>query len=193
MLLGDREFCDKARTKLRQFGGNLYTLLPYIVSAWDGYYQNWILPNKKDVINTGTITTTNNNTNNNNELLSFQQKKDKLVRIVSELSSRDDSDFVAVARFEPTLPQVPMVHLYLRGTVDECNSVRDEILTETNVCLFHRLRPVDPSDVVAKRYGYQSMLELSIGQSNGLVEDVVWISSWQDFSERLVKKARREE
>mmetsp|Transcript_54024 Transcript_54024/g.131147 ORF Transcript_54024/g.131147 Transcript_54024/m.131147 type:complete len:492 (+) Transcript_54024:291-1766(+) len=179
MLLGNTAFCDKARTMLRQFGGNLYTLLPYIASAWDGYQQNWVLPNKsKDKsIENGDVSGSIN-------LLSFQEKKEKLVRIVSELSSMDDS-FCRIARFEPKVPHVPMIHLYLKPTVEECNKMRDEILAEYNVCIFHRLRPVDPQDSVAKTNGFQSVLELSIGQSNGSVPDETWISSWRKFSERL--------
>ena len=37
MLLGDEDFCSEARIWLQWFGGNIYTLLPYIVFVWSGY------------------------------------------------------------------------------------------------------------------------------------------------------------
>jgi threonine aldolase len=40
MLLGDADFIAEARVWLRRFGGNLYSVLPYAVSAWAGYREN---------------------------------------------------------------------------------------------------------------------------------------------------------
>jgi threonine aldolase len=180
MLLGDTDFCKNARRMLRQFGGNLFTLHPYIVAAWVGYQQYWIQPNNNDK-------NANSNTNKHqSSILTFQEKKDKLVRIVSKLSSLGDSSFGKIGRFEPRIPQVPMVHIYLRATVEECDAVRDEIIIEDGVCIFHRLRPIDGDDHIAKSEGYQCKLELSIGQANGDIGDEIWISSWKKFSERIL-------
>jgi threonine aldolase len=40
MLLGNLEFIEESRNWLRRFGGNLYSLLPYYLSAWKGFREN---------------------------------------------------------------------------------------------------------------------------------------------------------
>lgn len=92
MLMGSKDFCDEARVWLRRFGGNLYTLLPYAVSGWSGYQKYWKEPNE----------------DGNKTMLSFQEKKEKLVRICEHLSA--DENFAKVVKFEPQVPKVSMVH-----------------------------------------------------------------------------------
>jgi uncharacterized protein YkuJ len=175
MLMGSSEFCAQARVWLRRFGGNLFTLLPYAVSAWAGYQSQWKLRK------IGAA-----NDDQEDALLSFSGKHQKLVRIVERLTRLPDgeaADFAKMARFEPEIPQVCMVHLYLRPSVEECTRIRDDIYEESGVCIFHRIRALAESDVAFQK-GYRSMMELSIGPANGRIPDDVWVQSWSDFFSR---------
>jgi len=79
MLLGSEDFCGQARIWLRRFGGNLYTLLPYAVSGWAGYQRQWKL---------NSVQEKEEKEVNGPLLLSFVQKKEKLVRLVQLLCRR---------------------------------------------------------------------------------------------------------
>lgn len=157
MLLGSKDFCGEARIWMRRFGGNLYTLLPYVVSGWAGYKKNWILPK------TGGSGT------------SFIQKKKKLRKIAAAMAqSGSISDVLA---FEPQSPEVNMVHCYLRMPIDDATRIRDVVENELGVSVFHRLRPVLEKD------GFRSCFELSIGEANFSIPDSRWIEAWSRFAE----------
>ncbi|KAG7372299.1 threonine aldolase [Nitzschia inconspicua] len=182
MLMGTSEFCDQARVWLRRFGGNLFTLLPYVASAWVGYQRHWKLMEP-------TIAVGDDN-NDRDVLLSFSEKREKLVRIVQRLTSTPEgraTDFAKIACFEPNIPQVSMVHLYLRPTVDECQGYRDAVQAHGGVCLFHRIRPVDENSIGFQQ-GYRSMVEISIGQANGGIPDDVWVEAWSEFAHHAMKQ-----
>jgi threonine aldolase len=166
MLLGSRDFCDQARSWCRRFGGNLYTLLPYIMAAWSGYRSNHVR---------------NNGTNN----MSFQEKKDKLMRLADAFAS--DEYIQQALTLEPSTPQVNMVHCYLRPPVDTCKQVCKDIQDRTDVCLFQRIRPLDKNDPGFDR-GYCCKLEISIGEANGRVPDDVWVDAWSEFCRETLKQ-----
>jgi threonine aldolase len=188
MLLGSKEFCDEARIWLRRFGGNLYTLLPYAVSGWAGYKRHW-----KDII----ITNSDDDYNDNEQqpmMMSFQDKKDKLVHIVKELSSSSkniinntNNQKQSILLFEPSIPEVNMVHCYLQPSKEMCEIIRDEIINEYNgISIFHRLRSIEEEedgsvDYVAFQKGYRCKFELSIGEANGNIPNKIWIQAWSAF------------
>ena len=166
MLLGSNEFCDEARVWLRRFGGNLYTLLPYVVSAWRGFRNNWqqvITPDKRS--------------------MSFAEKKNKLVRISQRLSR--SKAISRILTLEPMIPQVNMAHLYLRVAVQDAERNRDRVVDELGVSIFHRLRPIDETEIVAHAQGFMCRFELSIGEANGSISDDVWIAAWERFAKLL--------
>ena len=185
MLLGSKEFCDEARIWLRRFGGNLYTLLPYAISGWAGYKRYW-----KDI----TIINNDDDENNNDDneqlpMMTFQDKKDKLVHIVKELSSSSNSQ-KSILLFEPSIPEVNMVHCYLRPSKETCELIRDEIINEYNgISIFHRSRPIeeeeDGVDYVAFQKGYRCKFELSIGEANGNIPTKIWIQAWSAFFNKV--------
>jgi hypothetical protein len=157
MLLGKKEFCKEARIWLRRFGGNLYSLLPYIVAGKAGY-----LTYTKDPAP---------------PILSFDEKREKLARITKELYSKG---FDKVGRFEPTVPEVNMVHCYLRPSLETCNKLRDAIQEEQGVSIFHRISALNENDP-GYQEGLRCKIEIYMGQANGLVEDEVWVRSWIEF------------
>jgi threonine aldolase len=170
MLMGTTEFCQKARVWLRRFGGNMYTLLPYAVLAWAGYQRHWKLQGMTDSDTDG--------------LLSFSEKHEKLVRIVERLTDSHNgtnTNFTRVARFEPRIPEVCMVHLYLRPTVEKCTRIRDVIEIKSGICIFHRLRSLKEDDSGYQK-GFRCMLEISVGEANGRIDDDLWLTAWSDFA-----------
>jgi threonine aldolase len=177
MLMGSQDFCDEARVWLRRFGGNLYTLLPYAVSGWSGYRNYWTQPQQQHQ-------QPNEKSDDDDALfLSFQEKKDKLVRIAQELSSHAECS--QVLRFEPPVPQVNIVHCYLRPFMEDCNRIRDDIQDRLGISIFHRLRPIETNHPDFAK-GFRCKFELSMGQANGSVPDDVWIQAWTEFSEAVL-------
>ena len=161
MLMGSTEFCEEARVWLGRFGGNLFTLLPYAVAGWAGYRRQWKDPLTKS-----------------SGVLSFQDKKEKLIRITQAVSS---SDMCAkVLSFDPAIPAVNIVHVYFRASYEACNQARDNVQKETDVCLFHRLRELQEDDP-AFQEGYRAKTELSMGEFNGNIDDEVFITAFEQF------------
>ena len=167
MLLGDAEFCTEARKWLRRFGGNLYTLLPYVVSGWSGYRSNWVGPRE---------------TKDGQDNLSFVAKRDKLRTIVATLSN--DDGVSEVVSFDPAVPQVNMVHGYLKHDADAINRALEEVQAETGIRVLRRVRPVDPA-LPAFQAGFVSKFELSIGARNGSIHNDIFVDGWKALAKKL--------
>jgi threonine aldolase len=163
MLLGSSDFCQEARIWLRRFGGNLYTLLPYVVSAHAGYQKYWL---------------------RENGALSFLDKKEKLCNLVQLL--KDHPIVLQVVRFEPEEPQVNMVHGYLFDSVEECQMALDHAAAKVGIRALHRIRnaAVNPFPVDIK---YQSMFEWSMGEANAQIEDEDFVRAWEAFASQLLE------
>jgi threonine aldolase len=162
MLMGSTDFCKEARVWLRCFGGNLYTLLPYALSGWAGYQQNWRLEN------TGT--------------LSFQEKTDKLVSLVASLSA--DDTIHKVVRFDPEIPETSMVHGYLRVSADACIKAADTATERCGIRVLHRAKDVLEHEP-AYQAGFRSKFEWAIGEQNGSVEGVDYLAGWTEFAQEV--------
>lgn len=157
MLLGSADFCDEARTWLRRFGGNLYTLLPYAVSGWAGYRRHWV---------------------NLEETMSFDEKYHKLLRLVAQISKED---FVS---FDPEIPEVNMVHGYFRHHVDDVNTALDLVEQETGLRVLKRVGTV-PKGEHAYQCGFRSRFEWTMGASNAAVPDSEFFRSWKALGSAL--------
>ena len=170
MLLGNQEFCDEARIWLRRFGGNLYTLMPYIVSAWSGYQNNYILPKTKET-----------------DMISFEDKKDKLMRLSKRFA--EDEHIPKILTLEPSTPQVNMVHCYLRPSEGICKKICHDVQDRKGVCLFQRIRALDKNDPGIQQ-GYECKLEISIGNENGNISDDIWFNAWRDFCLQSIEEMK---
>ena len=127
-LLGSKAFVDRAQVWNRRFGGNLYSLLPLAVSCWKGFEDN-----------KGT----------------FESKRKRLqevVRAVTQvtLDIRDRSQNVLL-RFDPPVPEVSMVHLYVRCDPTTAIALKDEVIKETGISVFNRMRPA-PNNLTHESY-----------------------------------------
>ena len=157
MLLGDANFCEKARTWLRRFGGNIYTLLPYAVSGWAGYRRHWL------------------NVENN---MSFEEKHKKIRRLVAQIGVKD------VVSFDPEVPEVNMVHGYFRHSVDDVNAAIDLVEQQTGMRILKRVGKVEKEDY-AYRSGYRSRFEWTVGAANGKIADSDYLHAWNALSSEL--------
>ena len=133
VLLGTTQFCASARIWLRRFGGNLYTLLPMVVAARKGYEQEWRQPllsqQQKEQQHPEEQRYSGNPDDttflSRPRLLSFRDKKDKLVRLVGQLQSQPS--LANILAFDPPVPETNMVHVYLRNcTLERCQTVADQ-------------------------------------------------------------------
>jgi threonine aldolase len=116
MLLGKAPFISEARVWLRRFGGNIFTSLPYVVSAWAGLIRN---------VNT------------------FEEKTQRLRSVVAMLTKLFQKDGQQqLIRFVPEVPMVSMVHVYIRGaSLEVLLEIRDRVVRETSISCFTMLRP----------------------------------------------------
>ena len=191
MLLGSQDFCDQARIWLRRFGGNVYTILPYAVSGWAGYRRQWCQES-----DTTTTTTTNNNNSNDDDdnthpdrhpkILSFLEKKRKLVGLVKTLSN--DDRISQVLTFDPAVPQTNLVHGYLWANVDTCHAILDEVESKHGIRVLIRVRPVSTEQAPgAYHRGYRSYFEWTMGEANGQIPDDIFLRGWKEFAKALLK------
>eukprot|EP00978_Attheya_sp_CCMP212_P047974 scaffold455933_cov59-Attheya_sp.AAC.3 len=156
MLMGDATFCQEARVWLRRLGGNLYTLMPYIISAHVGYHKHVIDPG-----------------------MTFTEKKEKLQRIIQRLSS--DPLISAYVTFDPKIPETNMVHGYMTTSIEECKTAIQEVEKVTGIRILSRIRPVEENER-AKQLGYQTKFEWTMGSANGAIGDNQFLNGWRAFS-----------
>ena len=174
MLLGSNEFCGQARTWLGRFGGNLYTLMPYAVSGWAGFRRQWRLESSQSE---------SRSAQQQDRLLSFQEKKDKLVGLVQALAA--DDDIAQVLQFDPAIPETNMVHGYISASVEKCSTVLDAVEREHGIRVLFRVRPV-PEEAPAYKLGYKAYFEWAIGEANGEIPDDVFIHGWRAVARGLL-------
>lgn len=164
MLLGDQAFCLEARKWLRRFGGSLFTLLPYAVSGWAGY--------KKHVKGV-------------DRELTFQEKQKKVIRLVTHLSEMEDVS--RILDFDPPVPEVNLVHGLLRVSAKDCLEASINVEKESGICVLSRVRDIDETEP-AYQLGYKSKFELTIGDSNGLLDDSIFFRGWRSLAKELSHK-----
>ena len=182
-------FCDEARIWLRRYGGNLYTLLPYVVAGMVGYRRYW----KLDYDN-------NNNMDGEEVILSFAEKKHKLVTLVAAL--QQDDTVRQVVSFDPTVPETNMVHAYLQPPLEdaeECLAAAQRAYERCGIRVVHRVSAVSSSssndtnnndDHPAHRLGYRVKFEWTMGQANGQISNEIILEGWRAFAKELIELRR---
>ena len=130
MLLGTEACITESRVWLRRFGGNLYTLMPYAVSAWAGYRAN---------VDTFVVR--------------LERLQQVIALVTKEITA---TKYPLLIRFDPPVPEVSLVHVYITSITASSNAagedegsegvarvlrVRDQAAAECGVACFSRLRP----------------------------------------------------
>lgn len=82
-------------------------------------------------------------------------------------------------RFDPEIPEVSLVHLYINSPVSVCKEVRDSVLVETKISCFNTVRQsaFDPSN--------WSYFEFNLGPGNYAISNDVWLEGWTKFLEKV--------
>ena len=166
MLLGNKEFCSEARLWLRRFGGNLYTLLPYVVSAWAGFKA-------RALSECGGPP--------------FAEKRDKIRRIVAKISS--DDAVRAKVTFDPAIPETNMVHGFVRSSLDDCQEAVDAVCKQSGVKVLSRVRAIAKYEQEHSKYGCR--FEWTMGDANSAVPEEVFVEKWRELA--LLLDAKCEE
>lgn len=209
MLLGTNDFCAQARIWLRRFGGNLYTLVPYAVSAWSGYRNHWTEANN----NAQTKDADDDEGGRRRRKMTFVDKRNKLRRIVRSLQQNPlVSQYIT---FDPHTPETNMVHGYIqhkplslsssssslgssKAFLEECHKIKTKILRETGICVFHRLKPIvdekeegneqeHEHEKPVTKIGYGAKFEWVMGDANGAIDDEIYMRGWNAFASGLLQ------
>ena len=156
MLLGNSAFVEEARVWLRRFGGNLYSVMPYAVSCWDGFRKNCV----DDV---------------------FVERRRKLARVIDMLNV--DKNVQSIVQFAPAIPQTSMIHGYLKASLDDCKKALSMLESRTGIRVLTRLSEINDDDASSTPFGCR--FEWSMGTSNVLIDDEDFLLGWQEFSRAL--------
>ena len=185
MLIGDSEFCQEARVWLRRMGGNLYSVLPYYISSWDGFRKNC----KR--VEPGV--TEDSNETNKDHLLSqerslvydksiFEARQKKLARVLKLL--HEDTQISSIVQFDPVVPEVNIVHGYLRMTHDECLIALGKVEHNFGTKVLNRVRKCSVEDADDQKFGCR--FEWTMGESNSLIEDEYFVQGWKAFAQAVL-------
>jgi len=143
MLLGDTNFIQQSRVWLRRFGGNVFTYLPLSISA---------------------------QLNFNKHIETFGNRYERLKSLVHLLTT--EYKHTGLIRFNPSVPQVPFVHVYLKGRKDLLEHIRDEVKRLKGIIVFTRIRKV---------VGEECYFEWKVGPANASLPDSVYLQGWKSF------------
>ncbi|CAM9111699.1 unnamed protein product [Ectocarpus fasciculatus] len=154
MLLGTKDFIAQARIWQRRFGGVLHTQLPLAVSCWAGFRAH------RD---------------------SFGARLERLqqvARVVTEVAAEDAAACggSVLVRFDPPVPEVSMVHYYLRCSPGAAAAAKATAAQECGVACFTRLRGAGDDECYT---------EFNMGPLNSAVSDDVWREGWRCFLRHL--------
>ena len=164
MLLGNEEFCSESRMWLRRFGGNLYTLLPYVISARAGFQAR---------------------ASGEGDGPTFAEKRDKIRRIVKRLSS--DDAVRAEVTFDPAIPETNMVHGFVRSPLDDCQEAVDAVCKQSGVKVLSRVRAITKDE--EESTAFECRFEWTMGDANAAVPDESFVASWKELARVLAAKA----
>mmetsp|Transcript_8458 Transcript_8458/g.18268 ORF Transcript_8458/g.18268 Transcript_8458/m.18268 type:complete len:529 (-) Transcript_8458:221-1807(-) len=182
MLLGDAKFCSEARIWLRRMGGNLYSVLPYAISSWDGFRKNCLATcegsdesNKNLVYDNGI----------------FENRRKKLARVLELLCA--DSKITSIVKFDPVVPETNIVHGYLEMPYEDCIAIVEKVEKKTGIRVLSRVRTCgsgafdkiwSSSDSGGDTSNQEfSRFEWTMGELNSLIEDDLFVLGWKQFAE----------
>ena len=86
-------------------------------------------------------------------------------------------------KFNPPLPEVSLVHVYIHASREECEKAKVQVFAEKNVNVYSRLRGGEDDPV--------QYFEWNMGDVNGRIDDSVFVDCWESFF-GFVEEIRRE-
>ena len=151
VLLGKADFIAEARVWLRRFGGNLFTLLPYAVSSYSSYrnFVAWNMSSSLKEASPPDVATVSGA-----PLpvpYSMPARRARMQEVVALLSkAKELQPFV---RFDPPVPEVSLVHVYIRGSVVTVREAHEASKQETGIACFNAVRPA-PTIIGADAFNF---------------------------------------
>mmetsp|Transcript_21114 Transcript_21114/g.33143 ORF Transcript_21114/g.33143 Transcript_21114/m.33143 type:complete len:571 (-) Transcript_21114:146-1858(-) len=191
MLLGDSEFCAEARVWLRRMGGNMYTVLPYAISSWDGFRKNCLTEeevyiNGEEGYDGSVAKSLKYKLVYDNGV--FENRRKKLTRVLELL--RADEKINSIVQFDPVVPETNIVHGYLRMSYDECMAALEKVELSTGIRVLSRVRSNNngisresSSCGDARIQNFGCRFEWTMGESNSLIEDGRFLLGWNKFAQ----------
>mmetsp|Transcript_15952 Transcript_15952/g.28742 ORF Transcript_15952/g.28742 Transcript_15952/m.28742 type:complete len:568 (+) Transcript_15952:55-1758(+) len=191
MLLGDSEFCAEARVWLRRMGGNLYTVLPYAISSWDGFRKNCLIEeevhiNGEEVYDDSVAKSLKSKLVYDNGV--FENRRKKLTRVLELM--RADEKINSIVQFDPAVPETNIVHGYLRMSYDECMAALEKVELSTGIRVLNRVRSnnngisrENSNCGDARNQHFGCRFEWTMGESNSLIEDGSFVRGWNKFAQ----------
>ena len=159
MLLGEERFVCAARVWLRRFGGNLYTMAPFVLANRRAFHA------LKG---------------------SFEARTERLVQVVSAISTAlagvVGHKQQPRVRFVPAVPECAQVHVYLVGGCAELNAARDATIASHGISVFDRTRGPGVSD------GSEQCFEFKMGPCNMTIPDDIFVKGWLAFVQHLQER-----
>lgn len=169
LLIGDADFIAEARVWQRRYGGNVYTLLPYAVSAYACFrdYLTWNDPlteQAHDGASTMVPYSMKARLSRLKHLVALLTHHFALTPAVNEESSGVKRGLTApLVRFDPPEPVVCLIHVYIRASVESALAAHARTKEETGVSCFARLRPAPPvMDVTGKTLPEECYFEFNL-------------------------------
>ena len=138
MLLGDRSFIAECRVWLRRFGGNVYSNLPYFVSCWGGFRENIHSFAGRKIRLLEIVD------HLNDHLLSkpsYNSVVDEILLAEDESFFTETTKFRPLIRFDPALPEVPMVHVVVDADIETAMQANTLTANHTGITCFRRFTP----------------------------------------------------
>lgn len=151
LLLGSSTFTKEARIWTRRYGGNCFTLLPYALSSYSCYKKYVMWNNDDDIehVEVEGLTAVP---------YSMKARLARLKSIVTLLTTHfindgnnSDSDLltsgvpstpVRYLRFDPPVPQVCLIHVYIAADVATATEAHEMSKAECGIACFAKLRPI---------------------------------------------------
>lgn len=153
-------------------GGNLYSVLPYAVSSWSSF-RKFCLGADSELYDPEI----------------FANRRRKLRGVLKLLHA--DTVISSVVQFDPVVPEVNMVHGYLKISHDECMAAVEKVEATVGIRVLSRVRGCIVRDQVGnvdvegdEKFG-GCRFEWTMGESNSLIEDDYFVLGWKTFAEAL--------
>ena len=110
---------------------------------------------------------------------SFTERRSRLREVVETLTKTFiTGQIMPKIRFDPAIPEVSLVHMYVNATVSTCKTARDQVILESKISCFSTIRPAvyDPT---------WSYFEFNIGPGNISISDSLWVTGWTSLLSKL--------
>lgn len=171
-LIGTTEFCNHVRIWQKRFGGTLYTIMPYVISAKIGYEKYYKLSMMH---------------HQQSNILSFDEIFMKLQRIVLLLQSNQIIN--QIVTFDPYIPETNMIHGYMKYTIHDIEEAISIMKTQSSIQVLHRFKCIKDS-IHYYNHGYLCSFELAVGQANGQLSDECFVHAWTLFAMALLQQQK---